>query len=269
MQQTQFVSERIAAEPGAFDPVAMSRGEPGVPRTFVWRGQRFAVAQVLQSARRMGVDRGDRYVRRHYHEVETTDAIRMSLYFDRNPRDRSSRKEWWLYTLTLPEPVIVTDRLQLRRWTFVDRDAFFHMVQDPDLMLHLHDFVPMSDADAQAALEETIARYSAGYGDWAIVDPRSGDILGESGLTPIPPDVEMTWMLFPRFQGLGYGFEAAQAVQRYAFERLQLPKLVAHVRPANDRSARVADKLGMRRVRTFVNASGHEMVEYECRRDAH
>ncbi|MBV8338838.1 MAG: GNAT family N-acetyltransferase [Candidatus Eremiobacteraeota bacterium] len=269
MQQTQFISERIAPEAGAFDPGAMSRGEPALPRTFRWRGQRFEVARVVQSARRMGQDRGDSYVRRHYHDIETTDAVRMSLYFDRNPRDRNARKQWWLYTLTLPDPVIATERLQLRRWTLADRDAFFRMVQDPELMLHLHDFVPMSDAQAQDALEETVRRYSVGYGDWAIVDRQNGDILGESGLTPMPPDVEMTWMLLPRFQGHGYAFEAAHAVQRYAFETLQLAKLVAHVRPANARSARVAAKLGMRRVRAFTNADGQEMVEYECVNDAH
>jgi len=268
VQQTQFISERIAAESGAFDLGAMSRGEPALPRAFVWRGQRFEVARVLHSGRRMGQDRGDSYVRRHYHDVETTDAVRMSLYFDRNPRDRSARKQWWLYTLTLPAPVIITDRLQLRRWTLADRDAFFRMVQDPELLLHLHDFVPMSDAQAQVALEETITHYSVGYGDWAIVDPQNGDILGESGLTPVPPDVEVTWMLLPRFQGHGYAFEAAHAVQGYAFETLQLPKLVAHVRPANDRSARVAEKLGMRCVRTFVNPSGQEMLEYESVNDA-
>jgi RimJ/RimL family protein N-acetyltransferase len=264
VQQTQFISEHIAAEPGAFDPEAMSRGEPAPPRAFRWRGQRFEVARVLQSTRRMGRDRGDSYVRRHYHDIETTDLLRMSLYFDRNPSDRSARKQWWLYTLALPAPVIVTQRLHLRRWTFVDRDAFFRMVQDPELMQHLHEFVPMSDNEAQAALEETIERYRVGYGDWAIVDPTSGEILGESGLTPLaPPNTEITWMLFPKFQGHGYAVEAALAVLSYAFETLGLPNLVAHVRPANDRSARVAEKLGMRRVRVFTNARGQEMVEFE------
>ena len=210
----------------------------------------------------MGRDRGDSYVRRHYHDVETADGLRIRLYFDRNPSDRGARKQWWLYTLSFPEPVITTPRLELRRWTLADRDVFFAMVQDAQLMRHLHDFVPMTDEQAQAALEETIARYEAGYGDWAIVDPQSGDILGESGLTPMPPDVEITWMLFPRFQGKGYALEAAAAVQQYAFETLGLPKIVAHVRPANDRSARIAEKLGMRQVRTLVNAQGHEMLEY-------
>jgi RimJ/RimL family protein N-acetyltransferase len=263
VQQTHFISERIAAEPGAFEPGAMSRGEPALPRAFRWRGERFQVARVLQSTRRMGRDRGDAYVRRHYHDVETADAVRMTLYFDRNPSDRGARKQWWLYTLAFPEPVIITERLDLRRWTFADRDAFFGMVQDPDLMLHLHDFVPMSDDEAQAALEDTIARYRVGYGDWAIVDRASGEIVGESGLTPLAPDVEITWMLFPRFQGRGYAREAAEAVQRYAFDMLGLPKLVAHIRPANERSARIAEKLGMRRVGSIVNARGQEMVEYE------
>lgn len=263
MQQTQFISEPIIAEADTFDTAAMARGEPAVPRAFVWRGQRFAVAHVLQSTKRMGGDRGDSYVRRHYHDIDTADALRMRLYFDRNPRDRGSRKQWWLYTVTFPDPVIVTPRLELRRWTLADRVTFFQMVQDPELMRHLHDFVPMTDEQASNALEETIARYQVGYGDWAVVERESGDIVGESGLTPIPPDVEMTWMLFPRFQGRGYATEAAQAVQRYALETLGLPALIANVRPANDSSRRIAEKLGMRAVRTFVNAQAQEMLRYE------
>jgi RimJ/RimL family protein N-acetyltransferase len=260
----QFISERISPEPGSFDIGAMSRGEPGLPKAFSWRGQRFEVAQITSTHRGMGEDRGDVYVRRHYYEVETTDALRMSLYFERNPSDRSRGKAWWLFTLAFPNPVIKTPRLHLRRWTNADRDSFRRMVADPDVMRHLHDFAPMSVAQADRALADTLEHYKVGYGDWAIVEPSSGDIMGESGLTPVEGgEVEIGWMLFQQFWGRGYAFEAANAVKEYALDSLRLSRLVAFVRPDNERSKRLAEKLGLRPIGTITNSRGHEMLKFE------
>ncbi len=179
----RFVSERVAPDAGAFDITAMARGEPSVPKAFTWREHRYEVARTLDSRRTMGEDRGDSYVRRHYYDVETTDALRMSLYFERNPSDRGKRKDWWLYTLTLPDPVIETARLWLRRWTHADRDGFRLMTADPKVMSFLPDNAPLSASRSDEALKRTIQRYDVGFGDWAIEDRPSGEVIGESGLT--------------------------------------------------------------------------------------
>ena len=264
----QFIGERIDVEAGSFDAGLMERGEPGVPRSFRWRHQRFGVVRITDRRRQLGEDRGDRYVRRHVYDVETSDGLRMTLHFERNPSDRSRRKAWWLYTLTLPEPVIVTQRVALRRWTYADRDAFLRMVQDPQVMAHVHDFEPMSDRQAREALDATIRRYEIGYGDWAVMEPQHGDILGEAGLTPLPDATEITWMFFGQHWGKGYAREVASAVQRYAFETLHLARIVARVRAENDRSAKVAEAIGMRLARRFKDDRGEEMLEYACARPA-
>lgn len=272
----QFISERIAPDVGAFDIAAMSRGEPSLPNTFTWREQRYHVARTLATRRQMGDDRGDHYVRRHYYDIETTDALRMSLYFERNPSTRSKRKEWWLYTLTLPDAVIETERLLLRRWTLADRDAFRLMVGDADVMRHLHALVPMSNAEADESLAVTIRRYDVGFGDWAIELREDGEVIGESGLTPVdaggderiggPGQVEIGWLLRSQHWGHGYAFEAASAVRRYAFESLGMPKLVAFVRPGNERSSRLALKLGMQEAGRITNRRGLEMLKFELQR---
>ena len=77
-QRPVFVGERISPQSGSADIAAMSRGEPGLPGAFHWRGQRFEVARRLSSRRDMGQDRGDTYIRRHVHEFETADGLRMS-----------------------------------------------------------------------------------------------------------------------------------------------------------------------------------------------
>jgi [ribosomal protein S5]-alanine N-acetyltransferase len=263
--QPIFVSERIAPEPGHFDIAALARGEPAVPRAFTWRGQRYEVARTWAADKALGVDRGDTYVGRHYYDVETADALRMSLYFERNPNDRSKPKAWWLYTLAYPEALLETPRLLLRRWTFADRDAFRRMTQDAETMRFMHDSLPLTNGEADAALQSTIERYAQlGFGDWAIVLRNSGDILGESGLGPIEgtTQIEIGWMLLPNYWGQGFAYEAASAVKNYAASQLALKHLSALVRPGNARSIALAVKLGLRETGRLVH-HGHEMLKFE------
>jgi len=93
-----FVSEAMTPAPGSGSVEAMARGEPGLPRVFLWRGERFEVARVLDQGKSHGEDRGDVYVRKHWYEVETTSGLRMRLYFDRNPGKSGSRESrWWVH----------------------------------------------------------------------------------------------------------------------------------------------------------------------------
>jgi ribosomal-protein-alanine N-acetyltransferase len=264
-QRPAFVSERISPEAGSADLNAMARGEPGVPRAFTWRDSRFEVAHVLATERDMGKDRGDVYVRRHYFDLETTDLLRMRLYFERNPKDRTKPKAWWLYTVTFPAPVIVTARLALRRWTYADRGDFRAMLADADMMRFLHEGLPMTATDADAALDKTIAHYSAGFGDWAIVSLAHGEILGEAGLTTLREsgEVELGYMLRRPFWGQGLATEAARAVMAHAFSALELSHLFAMVRPDNRASIHVLEKLGMRPDGLVIHR-GHEMAKFEA-----
>jgi RimJ/RimL family protein N-acetyltransferase len=266
LQRPVFVSERITPAPGSADIAALAAGEPGVPTSFRWRGQRFEVVRQKSSSRGMGTDRGDVYVRRHYFEVETADGLSMTVYFERNPSDRSKKKAWWLYTLAFPQAVIVTQRLSLRRWTYADRDDFRAMVTDVETMRFLHDSVPLTPEQTDKALDATIGHYAAGYGDWAIVSRTDGAIMGESGLTRLHEtgEIELGYMLRRPYWGAGYASEAARAVVQYALEALGLTRIVSLVRPDNAASIRVLKKLGMRPLGPTTHR-GHPMIKYELR----
>lgn len=236
-----------------------------MPTAFVWRGQRYDVKHAEASKRVTGTDRGDTYVRRHYYDVETSDALRMSLYFERNPSDRSKPKAWWLYTFTHPEPELETSRLLLRRWTYADRDAFARMTQDPDVMRFVHESVPLTDREVDSALASTIQRYDElGYGDWALVDRESGEIIGEAGLGMLEgySDIEIGWMLLPGYWGKGLAYEAASAVKEHARTKLQLSQLIALTRPDNARSIRLAERLGLHQAGRLFHRN-HDMLKFE------
>jgi hypothetical protein len=101
---TSFVSEPIQPVAGTFDPAGMSRGEPGLPSRFHWRGREFTVALELERWRDHGDCRngsGERYVRRHGFRVRTADNEILRLYFQRTVgRGKiSNQARWWLHSI--------------------------------------------------------------------------------------------------------------------------------------------------------------------------
>lgn len=92
----QFVSESIVPmELGASSVI----GEPALPVKFRWRKVEYEVAQVIERWKTTGACRhgsGERYVRRHWYRVLTTDGSEMKIYFERQPRLGQNKKRWWL-----------------------------------------------------------------------------------------------------------------------------------------------------------------------------
>ena len=91
----QFVSEPITPLADTFDLDAMSRGEPGLPGRFVWRGDQYTVVEVLERWKESGPAReGGRelYLRRHWYRVRTDGGLVMKIYFDRQARSGRQAK---------------------------------------------------------------------------------------------------------------------------------------------------------------------------------
>jgi RimJ/RimL family protein N-acetyltransferase len=59
------------------------------------------------------------------------------------------------------------------------------------------------------------------------------------------PAVEIGWRLAFEHWGKGFATEGARAARRHAFETLKLEEVVSFTVPANLRSRRVMEKLGM------------------------
>lgn len=97
-----FVSEAVVPKPGTFDAAAMSRGEPGVPRAFTWRGRQFEVAAVLSTWKTSTRERGEMYLRRHWFEVRAATGERLTLYCERQTKTPGRPKaRWWLYKMVV------------------------------------------------------------------------------------------------------------------------------------------------------------------------
>jgi ribosomal-protein-alanine N-acetyltransferase len=143
-----------------------------------------------------------------------------------------------------------TPRLLLRPWRDADVDAFAAMFDDPAVMAFL---LPAKD---RAAIEAIVGRVRAhfeqhGYGWWAAELRETGAFIGFVGLSHIPfeahftPAVEVGCRLASAHWGKGYATEGARAALEVAFTQLGLSEIVSITVPANQRSWRVMERIGM------------------------
>jgi ribosomal-protein-alanine N-acetyltransferase len=154
-----------------------------------------------------------------------------------------------------PEPVnaesfLQSQRLTLRRWRPADREPFARINRDPAVT----EFMPgvLSQEESDRLVERIETHFERhGFGLWAAELREAGEFIGYIGLA-IPrfeaaftPAVDIGWRLASSQWGKGLATEGAIAAASYAFEVLALPSLVAYTVPANLRSRRVMEKLGM------------------------
>jgi RimJ/RimL family protein N-acetyltransferase len=76
------------------------------------------------------------------------------------------------------------------------------------------------------------------------------------------PECELGWFLSAEAEGRGYATEAARALRDHAERAFGLTALVSYVDEGNERSMRVAERLGARRDRAAEVAVGHAALAY-------
>jgi RimJ/RimL family protein N-acetyltransferase len=143
-----------------------------------------------------------------------------------------------------------SERLILRKWRESDRLPFRQLNADPRVM----EFFPEPlTAEASDALfdraQEHFNRH--GFGPFAVELIETGAFIGFIGLS-IPafdahfmPAVEIGWRLTFDHWGKGLATEGARAALSFGFNDLGLKQVVSFTVPANLRSRRVMERLGM------------------------
>jgi RimJ/RimL family protein N-acetyltransferase len=105
---------------------------------------------------------------------------------------------------------------------------------------------PFAEHESRERLERLIAR-SPEAGLTLAVECR-GEVIGDVSLTVGEHGQgEIGFTLHPDHQGRGYATEAAEALLALAFEHYRLHRVVGRLEARNAASARVLEKLGMRR----------------------
>lgn len=145
---------------------------------------------------------------------------------------------------------IETDRLLLRPLTTADLDELVELHGMPEVIQ------TMGAYERSAALERLERNEheweERGHGLVAILERSSGRFVGRSGLKYWPQfdEVEVGWVLRPDAWGRGFATEAGQACLDWGFRDLELPYITAMIVTENHRSIRVAERLGMKPLRS-------------------
>jgi hypothetical protein len=100
----EFISEPITPVPDTFDAAAISRGEPGLPDGFSWRGRPHRIEQVIEVRKRHQPESsGELYLRRHEYRLRMEDGLIWEIYFLRHPPWNAARTagqpRWFLKTI--------------------------------------------------------------------------------------------------------------------------------------------------------------------------
>jgi RimJ/RimL family protein N-acetyltransferase len=165
-----------------------------------------------------------------------------------------------------------TDRLVLRRFRPTDREPFAALNADPEVVRFVADGRPLTRAGSDALIDAIEAHWSQhGFGLWCAAPREDPDgCLGFVGLAvpsflpTVMPAVEVGWRLARPAWGRGLATEGARAALDYGFRDLQLKSVVSIIDPDNERSVRVAEKLGMRRGVAHVHpVTGRKLRAYE------
>ena len=144
---------------------------------------------------------------------------------------------------------IETDRLTLRQFTLSDAEFIVELLNDPSFIQNIGDRGVRTLSDAEKYLETgPISSYERnGFGLLAVTLNNTGQLIGMCGLIKRPTlkDVDIGYAFLPKFWSQGYALESVQAVINQAKEIMGLKRVVAIVDPANARSIRVLEKIGM------------------------
>ena len=151
-----------------------------------------------------------------------------------------------------------TSRLILREWRDADLAPFAQLNADPEVMEHFPKTLSRQESDGfAAAIKARMARH--GFGLWAVERQDTGDFIGYVGFNQpsfqadFEPCVEIGWRLARTHWGQGFASEAAQACLDWGATRFKTLPIVSFTIPANRRSQRVMETIGLRYERDFIH----------------
>jgi RimJ/RimL family protein N-acetyltransferase len=157
---------------------------------------------------------------------------------------------------------ISTERLTLRPMETGDRDAIIDLVTNVDAYRH---------QGGESTLEEAEKAVQPPYGEtpgsFVVVEAATGSVAGWVGVDRHHPErpghrddperpgegeLELSYVLHPRYWGKGYGSEVSRAVLQWVGEQVPDRHAIAITQTANTRSVAMLHRLGFAERQRFM-----------------
>ena len=157
--------------------------------------------------------------------------------------------------------ILETKRLVLRHLVTDDLDELFKLYSDPEIRRYFPEGV-LSYEETKEELEWFLNGHPEHpeLGLWATIYKETGKFIGRCGLLPWEIDakleVEVAYLLGKDFWRQGLATEAANGILTYAFETLNLSKIICLMDPENIASQNVAKRIGMKLERKVDGIAG-------------
>lgn len=143
-----------------------------------------------------------------------------------------------------------TKRLIIKTPTPKDFDLLYALQSDPKVMRYIGQGI-RSKEEVRISLDKAIQHYAKhGFSLGCVFEKSTELFVGRAGLIFLAfddgqPDIEIAYALTKSSWGKGYASELTRTLIQYGFKKLSLQNLVAVIHPANEKSRRVLEKVGM------------------------
>ncbi|WP_298316063.1 GNAT family N-acetyltransferase [uncultured Aquimarina sp.] len=153
---------------------------------------------------------------------------------------------------------IETERLILRDLEGYDAQGIFELDSDPDVHEYLGKKPIKTIEEAKQVIDFIRNQYiENGIGRWAIIDKKTGDFIGWTGLKYEQRLREnfnyydLGYRLQKKYWGKGIATETAIESLRYGFEKFDLKEIGAAAEVNHQASNKILKKIGLKFIETF------------------
>ena len=155
-------------------------------------------------------------------------------------------------------PTLTADRFVLRAFREDDVPELTALHSDPEIMRYLRPDGTVETSPRQAW--DYIAIHMGhwllkGCGKWALADRQTDKLIGRVGYFDPPydwPGLELGWTIAREHWGRGLATEASRLALDWGAQKFGREKIISAIIHGNDRSVRVAERLGGRRAREEI-----------------
>ena len=166
------------------------------------------------------------------------------------------------------EYILKSERLGFRNWTETDLTEFAKINADLEVMEYFPK--PLTEKETAEFIDRLKKHYTKnGFNYFATEILDSGELIGFIGLafqdykTDFTPAVDIGWRLKKSAWGKGFATEGAKKCLEFAFNELNLEKIISTCTEKNSKSENVMKKIGMVKIGEFNHPKLKEYPEYE------
>ncbi|WP_271783839.1 GNAT family N-acetyltransferase [Aquimarina algiphila] len=145
--------------------------------------------------------------------------------------------------------ILETERLSLREFEIEDANFIIELLNTPNWLEFIGDIGVKTTKDARNYMKNgPLASYKKnGFGLWLVQLKASHIPIGMCGLVnrDTLEHVDIGFALLPEYEGLGYGFEIANATMNYAKHSLNIESVIAVTDSENTSSIKLLQKIGL------------------------